>query len=450
MQTHSLLSCLFVLSFVFVGSLRADEWYRGNLHMHTFWSDGNVFPEQAADWYKENGYHFVSLTEHGQLQENAQRWIPIEPDARGFPRWSEGVLEKYIEKYGTPDTREVEGKKQVRLHTIHELKKKLDIPGRFLLIPGFEGNSGVSARSGGYVCEGNALNVATTIRFPRLAPNVENLTEILDETALAVRKNGEDHGQITELMVNHPLWPYFDIDPLSLANAKEVRLHEFLNGGPVGMYAQPDIVNRYWNRESFWDIVNTFRSIKGYPLVYGVAADDTHYYLDTDRSRSLLESGWIVVRAKNLDANEIMLALRNGDFYMSCGVEMEDIRFDKETGTLSVKVKPEIDVKYRIQFVGTKRDFDQTYTVFEIEQTERYPARKGWTFSKDIGIELLSVEGTEASYQLKEDDLYVRAIITSNKRRVFRDPWGPETVTAWTQPYQPVHPFENRSNHFNP
>ena len=29
------------------------RWYKGNTHTHTFWSDGNQFPEMAADWYKQ-------------------------------------------------------------------------------------------------------------------------------------------------------------------------------------------------------------------------------------------------------------------------------------------------------------------------------------------------------------------------------------------------------------
>ena len=28
------------------------RWYRGNLHMHTYWSDGRAFPEQAVSIYK--------------------------------------------------------------------------------------------------------------------------------------------------------------------------------------------------------------------------------------------------------------------------------------------------------------------------------------------------------------------------------------------------------------
>ena len=31
------------------------KWYKGNLHTHTYWSDGDDFPEMVADWYKQQG-----------------------------------------------------------------------------------------------------------------------------------------------------------------------------------------------------------------------------------------------------------------------------------------------------------------------------------------------------------------------------------------------------------
>jgi len=44
----------------------SQRWYRGNLHMHSFWSDGCDFPECVAAWFKEAGYHFIAFTEHDQ------------------------------------------------------------------------------------------------------------------------------------------------------------------------------------------------------------------------------------------------------------------------------------------------------------------------------------------------------------------------------------------------
>ena len=31
-------------------------WQKGNLHTHSFWSDGDDFPEMIIQWYKDNNY----------------------------------------------------------------------------------------------------------------------------------------------------------------------------------------------------------------------------------------------------------------------------------------------------------------------------------------------------------------------------------------------------------
>jgi hypothetical protein len=432
MTPHRFFHCCLVLFFALVfaslfalsSTLHAAEWYRGNLHMHSFWSDGNVYPEQAAAWYKENGYHFILLSDHSNLQLNPQHWVDVVTERRGLP-----LFEEYVEKFGQPETREVNDKKQVRLHTIHELKQRLDEPGKFLMIPGHEMNSNVN----GVTLHGNAINVTKTIPFQR----GETLAESIDKNALAVRKNGEEQGHTSLFMLNHPIWPYYDIDPISMADAKETILYESLAaGGHVG--GSFDASPRFWNRESIWDIVTAFRIIKGHPLMYGAGTDDTHDYTRIhDGNDSNPGMAWMWVRAEKLEPDALVQAMMQGDFYTSNGVELEKIDFDKATGTLSVKVKPVDGVKYRIKFIGTKKGFDQTIEPFTMEKGDRNPSRKGWTFSEEIGIELAAVDGLEASYRLKEDDLYVRAVIVSDQKKEVISTGTPHVSTAWTQPYCP-------------
>src|SRR4051812_26967133 len=45
------------------------KYWKGNLHTHSFWSDGDDFPEMIADWYRDKGYHFLSLSDHNVLSE---------------------------------------------------------------------------------------------------------------------------------------------------------------------------------------------------------------------------------------------------------------------------------------------------------------------------------------------------------------------------------------------
>ena len=41
------------------------QWYRGSLHLHSTASDGERTPEQVIAWYRDRGYHFLALTDHG-------------------------------------------------------------------------------------------------------------------------------------------------------------------------------------------------------------------------------------------------------------------------------------------------------------------------------------------------------------------------------------------------
>ena len=65
---------LFVLTTILVGGCNQGsrsnrKWYKGNLHTHSYWSDGDEFPEMITDWYKSAGYHFMALSDHNILAE---------------------------------------------------------------------------------------------------------------------------------------------------------------------------------------------------------------------------------------------------------------------------------------------------------------------------------------------------------------------------------------------
>jgi hypothetical protein len=42
-------------------------WYAGNIHCHSTNSDGDTPPDEVAKWYYENGYSFLSITDHNSL-----------------------------------------------------------------------------------------------------------------------------------------------------------------------------------------------------------------------------------------------------------------------------------------------------------------------------------------------------------------------------------------------
>jgi hypothetical protein len=54
------------------------NWYAGNLHCHSTNSDGDVSPKEVTNWYVQNGYSFLSITDHNTLTEVEEYFIEKE------------------------------------------------------------------------------------------------------------------------------------------------------------------------------------------------------------------------------------------------------------------------------------------------------------------------------------------------------------------------------------
>jgi len=399
----------------------AQQWYKGNLHQHSFWSDGNVFPEQAIDWYKDRGYNFLSLTDHNVVQSNPNTWREV-----GKGNVTQKLLDEYVERYGKDwvEVKIEDDKTLVRLKTFPEFIEKINVPDKFLIIPGHEQNVAVTERQ----VHQNVINVVDSLPFiqgPTVADSIRKNVE-------ALTQYGAETGREVLFMSNHNCWIYFDIYPQDLIDVTQVRFFEFLNCQPV---YQPH--PKFWTYEKFWDVVNAFRLEAGNLPLYGVATDDTHNYLQTGTKTRDLGNHWIMVRAQGLTTENLLRAMYQGDFYCSNGVTLDDLKFDKATKTLSVKVKAEPGVKYTVRFNGTKKGFDKSVAMIDDPAGEKKPAREFPVYSDDIGAIFKQVEGTEASYQLAADDLYVRVTVVSDKESNYDDPTGymPTLESAWSQPY---------------
>lgn len=49
------------------------KWFKGSLHCHTTNSDGAFSPTEVLRMYRENGYDFVAITDHGKVTKVAQK-----------------------------------------------------------------------------------------------------------------------------------------------------------------------------------------------------------------------------------------------------------------------------------------------------------------------------------------------------------------------------------------
>jgi hypothetical protein len=169
--------------------------------------------------------------------------------------------------------------------------------------------------------------------------------------------------------------------------------------------------------------------------LFGVGTDDTHYYINRTPDQRLADA-WVMVRSKALEADALMAAMDAGDYYATTGVLLDEVAFDASAKSLHVKVQAAPGVKYRINFITTRRGFDQSVRTVHCPAVKGRGARTLPVYSDDIGKIALSVEGTEATYRMKPDDLYVRAKIESDVPSGYKRHFHPDVLVAWTQPHR--------------
>ena len=418
------------------------RWYRGNLHLHTQWSDGSPMPEWVVAWYKEQGYHFICTSDHNTFQTNELQfgaWCgacetpkDLEPFRERNSRWkevqsaswgrlSEESVEQAVAKFGADALPSItqNDRKYYRLKPFDELVEQFAQPGEFLIIPGFEQTGRSQDQREVHM---NFINVRHFFPYISAADGPQTVVENFKRGRELYANQAEPY----MFTLNHPAWRYYDVEPDVLIDHPEIRFFELNNNG-LTFAEDPN----GWTPEKFWDVVNAHRARAGQPLVLATGTDDEHSY------QRKSPRAWMMVYAESLDFPTLFAAMDRGDSYTSNGLDFERIVFDRDAGTLSVRVKPEPDRKYRIDWIGTKKNFDDTRTEIHIPAQGNRPERFVGRWSDAIGETLKTVEGTEATYTLAEDDLYVRARVTLiTEKPEFQD--GQKAIPlpgAWTQPF---------------
>ena len=409
------------------------RWYRGSLHTHTLWSDGDALPEVVVSMYRELGYDFVILTDHDVFAET-ERWKSVDERVRSAIRQAEERGDPMIgdlrEVNVTTDDGKQTTQEEVRLAKFDELARAYNKPGEFLLVPGEElDRTGISTDGRRAAIHMNIFNITTTV--PRATDELPTEEGIRTEVRRLL-KVGEEEKRLVAVQLNHPTWVWFDNRAEEIAAVDEVTLLEPFNLTPT--------TNRLGTKEHesadrIWDIVNTLRLSSGRKIVYATASDDAHQYRDFSGNASPPGRGWVMIRAKELSAESLLTSLVAGDFYASSGVLLRQDGFDPATRTLTVEVEPKPDTEYTIRFIGTKKDCPLTYEEVAAPNQDGTPGRPNRRYDARVGAVLQETTGTKATYTLT-DEWFVRAHIVSN-RTMSSPPAGEATVEeAWTQPRQ--------------
>jgi hypothetical protein len=281
------------------------RFLKGNMHTHSFWSDGNTYPEEVARWYRDHGYQFLAITDHNLLQK--------------------GIRYR------------VSGKDSVRLKELSELRTEFDKKDEFMLLQAEEITDGAEKKP----VHLNGFNLGTVVNPVRAATVKETLdTDVINiREALAGTPNPE------WISVNHPNFGW-GLTASDLAECG-ARFFEVFNGHPsvrnYGDSAHP-------GTETMWDEANKWRVDRNEDMLLGTATDDAHQYDKYSVGNANPGRGWVMVRAEALTPEALYQSMMKGDFYATTGVELID--FSKHKNTLTIKIKAVKGVKYKTEFIG--------------------------------------------------------------------------------------------------
>ncbi len=397
-------------------TLKASEnlrWYKGNLHTHSHWSDGDDYLEMIALWYQNQNYDFLCFTDHNVLA-NKERWVAVDKTKGGriaydklkaqFPDW--------IEERTTDDVLEV------RLRRFDEVAGKFNQPGEFLLIQGEE----ISDSFHKHPIHMNATNVQELLS-PRGGVSVfETIQNNVDAVVAQRLKTGEP----ILIHLNHPNFGYA-VTAEDLMKVQGEKFFEVYNGHP-GVHNSGD--DTHASTERLWDIVLSQRlGVLDLPVMYGLAVDDGHNYHTIPSRKSEPGRGWVMVLAKDLSPDALIEALEAGQFYASSGVMLKEIV--STDSSLNVVVDAVPGEEYTIEFIGTKKGGNLTGT--PLLDGDGNPLRVTHTYSSEIGTVFKTSNGTQGEYEFAGDELYVRARVTSSAKHL--NPSEIEDLQqAWTQP----------------
>jgi len=389
MKTVSFLILLLITSMSFGQEISEQQWHKGNLHTHSLWSDGDDFPEMIIQWYKDQNYQFVALSDHNTIASNNYWYRLKEREIKNQ------TLEKYRKAFGNwVEIKDYPDSTLVRLKTYEEYRSKLEIPGEFLVIKSEEVTSGFEKKP----VHINVTNIQHLIE----PVNGSSVLDVMQKTLDMVHAQRKETNTPMFAHINHPNFGY-GITAEDIKKLNGERFFEVYNGHP---WVHNEGDDMYISVEEMWDIINMSYYKQNKPLLYGVATDDSHNYHEQSSDLSNSGRGWVMVESDSINTESLINAMESGKFYATSGIYLKKVIHAKNRYT--IEVDSQSGVNYEIIFYGYKENSESV-------------------------IELSRSQSNKATYAIENDDIFVRAKIISNQKILNPYKEG-ETASAWTQP----------------
>lgn len=344
--------------------------YKANLHCHTSHSDGSQTCDLVANWYRENGYQILSMTDHDAYgdQDGGILSAKFQNDKVVHDWDGDGVLhetrepksgiETYVRDYSQPSPAWV------------PRDWNMSRPGEFVIINGLEASFGHPHT--------NAIGCpAGKIPRPREGYGVIDWTH--GSGGLIFINHSSGYNQRYEsLFEKYPDLGRMDgLEVMNGFTARDNRKGTNADGKPG--FAEP-----LWNG-----------CLDMGKRVWGFANDDAHT-IDTAHFAGV-GSAWNMVWAKELTAPAVMEALRAGAFYATCGIIIDKVALTADSLTVHSPNATHIEV------IG------------------------------DGGRVLARADAAELTYKLAGDEKWVRVVLW-NDTMCYPAPEPQYPQKAWMQP----------------
>ena len=389
---------ILVVSTLSLAAETPQRFFKGNTHAHSLWSDGNDFPEMIIDYYHRSGYAFAVLSDHNVLADG-YRWQSLAEIKGRQKSFGPGAIEKCLARFG-PDWinwETLDGERGISLKRLDEYRHLFEKPGEFIIIEAEE----ISDKSAQGPVHINALNLERLVG--PLNDDELSTVQVMRQLLRTVQLQEEEIGRPIMTHLNHPNF-YWGVTAEDLAAVVEERFFEVYNGHPkINHHGDPHRPSD----EMIWDIANTIRIAEmGEAPLMGVATDDSHTYHGGDVSPG---RGWVMV-----DADSLSYAMRAGDFYASTGITLTRVSYDAADRVIELEIEADGNAEFTSELIGTRVGYEDSIV-------------------QGIGEILAESTGRTVRFEIPEDALYARVVITSSSGHgnpSFED----QHKQAWTQP----------------